>query len=221
MLLSVRGLSALLLIVLLAGCGSAPPPLPPKPALLDPAAACLSDLSLAHATFQPLAAFGEGNCSIANPVRLTGGATAWNRPGVLSCPMARTLVRFEAEVVQPAAHKHFGVRVKRMDHLGTYDCRTQRNETTAAAAQMGTSRGGRLSEHAKGLAIDLAGFELADGTVVSVKKDWYAGGKAGAFLREVARSSCRVFNVVLTPNHDRFHTDHIHLDIGPHTLCGM
>ena len=70
------------------------------------------------------------------------------------------------------------------------------------------------------MAIDLMAFELADGTMVSVKRDWREGGAKAAFLKDVARASCSTFNVVLTPNHDRFHQDHLHLDIGPHTLCG-
>ncbi|MDA8230884.1 MAG: extensin family protein [Magnetospirillum sp.] len=214
------------LLALLAACGS--PPQPPPPAspepptagLVDPDTACLRDLAAANATFQPLGSFGRGSCRIANPVRISGGPLAWNHPGILTCRMARTLIHFETDVVQPLALKHFHQAVVRIDHFGTYDCRVRRTETTVAANRLGTSKGGRLSEHAMGRAIDLAGFELADGTVVSVKKDWHAGGQRGAFLHEVARASCRVFNVVLTPNHDRLHQDHIHLDIGPNTLCG-
>ena len=66
----------------------------------------------------------------------------------------------------------------------------------------------------------MGGFELADGTVISVKKDWRGAGKRSEFLQEVARASCEHFNVVLTPNHNRLHNDHLHLDIGPHRLCG-
>lgn len=220
--MSIRTAFIVVMLALLGGCASPPPQMarPAAPVLVDPDTACLQDLSAAHATFQALGNFGEGHCSIANPVRLSGGAIAWNRPGVLSCPMARTLTRFEAEVVQPLAQKHFGQAVRRINHFGTYDCRTQRNDTAQAAAGQGTSKGGRLSEHAKGQAIDFAGVELANGRVISVKDHWRAGGAAGAFLHELARASCRNFNVVLTPNHDRLHQDHIHMDIGPHTLCG-
>lgn len=189
--------------------------------LVPPGQACLAELGRAHAAFQPLASFGEGRCSIANPVRLTGGSMAWNHPGVLTCEMARRLVEFEAEVVQPLARRYFGQGVKRLNHFGTYDCRTRRTETSVAAARLGTSRGGRLSEHAMGRAIDLAGFQLEDGTEISVKHDWRAGGARGGFLHALARASCDRFSVVLTPNHDRLHQDHIHLDIGPHTLCGI
>ena len=222
----LRSVAAALLLSLLAACGSAPSPsLPPPPplALVDPDTACLRDLEAVNAAFQPLASFGEGNCSIANPVRLSGSATImWSRPGILSCPMARTLTHFEADTVQPLAAKYFGQPVRKLLHLGTYDCRSKRNNTTdAEAAKMGISKGGRLSEHAQGRAIDFAGIELADGSVVTVKKDWHGNTAAGHFLRDLARESCRTFNVVLTPNHDRLHHDHIHLDIGPHTLCGI
>ena len=116
---------------------------PPPPALVSPDAACLQDLTAAHATFQALGTFGEGHCSIANPVRMSGGAVPWSRPGIVTCPMARTMTRFEAEVVQPLAQKYFGQKAVRINHFGTYDCRAQRNEASEAAAKLGTSKGGR------------------------------------------------------------------------------
>ncbi|TAN68271.1 MAG: extensin family protein [Magnetospirillum sp.] len=211
--------------VLLVGACSAPlrPVAVAPPPILDPDSACLKDLRDHRVIFEPQAPAPAGACSIANPVKVSGDARLnWNRPGVLSCAMARSIERFEAQVVEPAALKVFGQRVVRLVHMGTYDCRTRRTETTVAAAASGQgSRGGRLSEHAKGQAIDIGGFELADGTVISVKKDWRGAGKRSEFLQEVARASCEHFNVVLTPNHNRLHNDHLHLDIGPHRLCGI
>lgn len=171
--------------------------------------------------FQPLEPFGEPGqgCGIANPVKVSATGSDWNRPTVLSCSLARAVARYQAEVLQPLAQQRFGQNLKRIHHAGTYDCRIRRNNTTAAAAARG-SKGGRLSEHSKGMAIDLTAFELEDGTVISVKRDWRAGNAKAAFLKDVARTSCNTFNVVLTPNHDRFHQDHLHLDIGPYTLCG-
>ncbi len=219
--LSLRGLIVVFALALLGGCAAAPPPPPPPPpppVLLTPDAACLQALSDDHATFQALGSFGRGNCRIDNPVRLTAGDVPWNHPGILSCAMARTLVEFDTEVVQPLAHRYFGQGIRRLDHFGTYDCRSRRTESSAAG--LGTSKGGRLSEHARGRAIDLAGFELDDGTKVTVKRDWHRGGATGGFLHAVARAACRRFNVVLTPNYNRLHQDHIHMDIGPYTLCG-
>ncbi|MBI5162466.1 MAG: extensin family protein [Magnetospirillum sp.] len=222
--MSIRPVFIVFALAVLAGCGAGPgayPPLGPPLPLASPDAACLGDLSAARVAFEPAAESGTGACAIANPVRVSAAALPWNRPGLMACSLARTLSRFETQVVQPLALAHFGQPVIRLHHLGTYDCRTRRNATTAAAARSGnTSAGGRLSEHSRGLAIDVSGFELADGSLVTVARHWRAGGSQGAFLHALARESCRSFNVVLTPNHDRFHQDHLHLDIGPNTLCG-
>lgn len=224
--MSVRRLFAIAILVLLAGCARAPVPAPvtvapPPPRIVDPATACLQDLSRLSVAFEPLQSVaGDEGCGIDNPVRVTQAAVAWNRPGTVSCRLARTMVRYETEVVQPLAAEYFGQPVRRIHHAGTYDCRYRRNGRTQAAAGSGGRKGGRLSEHAKGLAIDIVGFELADGSVVSVKNDWRAGNARSMFLHRVARGSCDTFNVVLTPNHDRLHQDHFHLDIGPYTLCG-
>lgn len=193
-----------------------------QPPLVDPDAACLQDLQRLQATFQPMQSFAsDDGCGIANPVRVSAGTIGWNRPGTMSCALARTIIRFETEVVQPLALQHFGQPVKRIHHAGTYDCRMRRNDNSKVAARVGSSRGGRLSEHAKGHAMDVSAFELADGTVISLKKHWRGAGQSSAFLQDVGRSSCSVFNVVLTPNHDRSHHDHFHLDIGPYALCGI
>jgi len=223
--LSLRRL-AVILAVLLVGACSAPlrPVAVAPPPILDPDAACLKDLGDSHVLFERQPPTAEGVCKVVNPVKIRGDAQlSWNQPGMVSCAMARTIERFETQVVQPAAQKLFGQKVVRLIHMGTYNCRTMRTETSVAAAAdgQGGSKGGRLSEHARGQAIDVGAFELADGTVISVKKDWRGAGKRSEFLQEVARTSCEYFNVVLSPNHNRLHQDHLHLDIGPHRLCGV
>ena len=223
-----RLLFSLLMLITLAACARPPAqmaaqaPPPPPPQLLDPDSACLAELRQMQVEFQPLGQFGDDDqgCGVDNPVKVSATGETWNRPGVISCPMARTIGQFEAQVVQPAALIRFGQKVRRIIHAGTYDCRTRRTSTQVAAA-LGGSKGGRLSEHSKGRAIDLSGCQLADGTIVSVKKDWRGQGEKSAFLQEIARKACSVFNVTLTPNHDRLHADHLHLDIGPYTLCGF
>jgi hypothetical protein len=221
--LSKRLAFAVLTLALLGACSSPPPRPASPPPILDPDSACLKDLRDRRVAFEPQAAFGSpGSCSIANPVKVTADSgTNWNRPGVMSCSMARVVDRFETQVVQAAAQRILGQRVAKLHHMGTYDCRTRRTETTVASSGEGGSRGGRLSEHGKGQAIDIGGFELADGTMISVKKDWRGAGKKSEFLQAVARASCEHFNVVLTPNHNKLHADHLHLDIGPHKLCSM
>jgi hypothetical protein len=231
---SLRPLIAVLCLAWLAACAAPPPPprVAAPPPMLDPDSACLRELRDRHVVFEQQAAMQPGACSVPNPVKVANdGHLGLSAPALMSCSMARTLERFEAQVVAPVATRYLGQKVVRLIHMGTYACRTRRTESASATNPPGTNppgtnppgtaAGGRPSEHAKGQAIDVGGFELADGTVISVKKDWFTQGKRADFLHEVARASCEHFNVVLTPNHNRLHHDHLHLDIGPHKLCGV
>ncbi|MBX9635561.1 MAG: extensin family protein, partial [Magnetospirillum sp.] len=196
----VRRIVMLALLAGLSACARAPlPALPPvvqAPQILDPDAACLQDLATLGVDFKAVDSFGDPaqGCGIANAVKVSAAGVMWNRPGVLTCAMARNLARYQTEVVQPLAQSRFGQPVKRIHHAGTYDCRVRRNNSTKVAASLGGSRGGRLSEHSKGQAIDLTAFELADGTMVSVKNDWRGPAAKAGFLHEVARASCNNFN---------------------------
>ena len=89
----------------------------------------------------------------------------------------------------------------------------------------------KRSQHAYGLAVDLTGLKRADGSELSVERDFQGaigepvcgdGARARAELSseaatlrdlicDVARSG--LFHHILTPNHDRAHRDHFHLDI--------
>jgi hypothetical protein len=86
-----------------------------------------------------------------------------------------------------------------LDVAASYACRTRNNR-----------RGARLSEHAKGNAIDISGFTMRDGTRVSLLSDW-GTRKHGSSLRKMWRSACGPFGVVLGPEADRFHRDHFPL----------
>jgi len=195
-----------------------PPPVAPPPVALDANALCLQDLTRMGVAFQSVQPFTQPNnsgCGIDNPVKVTATLIPWNRPAVLSCDLARTMVKFEQDVVLPLAQRQFGQGISQFQHAGTYDCRVQRNNSTN-----GGTKAGRLSEHAKGLAIDISGYKLADGTMLSVKGDWRGQGKKSLFLREMARSACSTFHVVLSPNYDKYHQDHVHVDLGQYSLCG-
>ena len=118
----------------------------------------------------------------------------------MSCDLALKLEKFTREVVAPQAQAHFHQGVAEIIHFGAYSCRGR--------------PGGEWSEHAKGDAIDIAGFKLADGTVISVKQDWNPPGPKRDFLRAVARGACGLFSMVLTPKTNSEHANHFHLDIG-------
>lgn len=120
---------------------------------------------------------------------------------VTACPVAAALLLWERDVVQPAAERHFGERVARVDHFGSYACRRLYGRSEGA-----------FSEHATANAVDIAGFSLSSGRRISVLGDWSDGGDDGAFLREVRSGACDLFATVLSPDYNAAHADHLHFD---------
>ncbi|HJS33283.1 MAG TPA: extensin family protein [Alphaproteobacteria bacterium] len=198
-------LGAVLLAAALAACAGGAPS--PAQVARPSGQACYAALGERGAHFARASPPANGPCRVRDGVSLVRGVAVLDRPAVMDCRLALALNDFEREIMQPAAARHFGRKVARIHYLGAYSCRP-----VAGQAR-------RLSEHAFGLAIDIAGFELDDGAAIVVKDHWRAGGPRAAFLREIARGACRHFSVVLTPNSDRDHWNHIHLDIGRNVLC--
>jgi hypothetical protein len=198
-------LLGLLAPALLAGCAAAPPPAP----LRGIAGECLARLDRAGISYAPaVLPASDGACAVEAPVRVSAAGVPWNEPAVVSCGFALTLDAFLREEAMPLAKAEFGQPITRLRHFGTYACRRESGNAT------------RWSEHAAGRAIDIAGFELADGTTISVERDWHATSGKSRFLHALARRACRRFSVVLTPDSDRDHRNHIHLDTGPWKHCG-
>jgi hypothetical protein len=115
---------------------------------------------------------------------------------------------FELHALKPAARRHLGQEVVRVDHLGTYACRNLYNRES-----------GRRSEHATANAIDIGGFGLADGSRVVVEADWSGDPRKRAFLRAARDGACGIFDVVLSPDYNEAHRDHFHLDMGANRAC--
>ncbi len=76
-----------------------------------------------------------------------------------------------------------------------------------------------MSEHAYANAWDVTGFELADGRVVSVQAHWNDAGSLRTFLRAVRDDACNIFRVVLGPDYNDAHHDHLHVDMGGGSRC--
>jgi hypothetical protein len=150
-------------------------------------------------------------CGFTNVVTITRSQARWSAPVSLTCAMAAALYVWEREVVAPAAIRHFGSQVVRIDQFGTYACRRVNNASGPSA---------RPSQHATANAIDVAGFHLADGTRITLAGDWSGDNPAKrAFLREVRDGSCRLFAAVLSPDYNAAHADHFHFDMGPYSIC--
>jgi hypothetical protein len=132
-----------------------------------------------------------------------------NQEGTFTCPMYAAVNRWLEQVVQPAAMARFGQPVVELRTMGTYSCRRMNNGT-------GTSR---YSEHAFANAIDIGGFRLADGSLVTILKGWKGGLEEQYFLREVHAGACSHFATVLGPG-VALHHDHFHMDMARHGRRG-
>jgi hypothetical protein len=164
----------------------------------------LRDAGLAEIPFEQPAPANQ-RCRFTDGVRILpegDRSISWAPDGlVTSCPVAAALAVWERDVAQPAARRHFGKPIVRIEHAGSYSCRR-----LYGRAQ------GRFSEHATADAIDVLGFRLADGRRISVLRDWRGEPAKAAFLREVRDGGCDLFATVLSPDYNAAHADHFHMD---------
>lgn len=206
-----RFLSALSLVAVAACSGSAPPVSgrPPESRPPEDAAACFARLDrIQGLKYRKLDPHVEGQCGYENAVLLLDIGVPVAGLKAVSCPVAESLYRWVHEGVRPAARDHFGADVVRIQSYGTYACRTRNSQP-----------GARLSEHARANAVDVASFTLANGRTVAVKSGWRGPGDEQGFLRAAHRAGCARFNIVIGPDGDAFHQDHLHLDMGRGPYC--
>lgn len=185
-------------ILALGACARAPS--------APPVAGCVEALRGAGLAVEPWQPPGTGACRVEAPIRLARTGLALDRPLETSCPLALAWLRYEEEL-RAIARRETGRELAAVEHLGSWACRPM------------TGNAGRASLHARALALDVAGFRLADGSRITVLEHWRGRGPEGRFLRAAARAACRHFAMVLTPESDRWHRDHLHFDLGPFARC--
>jgi hypothetical protein len=170
----------------------------------EPARQCLSTLKANDVHFSPLPnqSFG-GGCQTIDTVKLMRFATEASNLGAMTCPLAASFTAWAKHAVKPAARLYLGSDVVRIETFGTYNCRN-----------VNSARSGKLSEHAFGNAVDVAGFVLKDGRRISVLKGWSGTKDERAFLRRLHESACKRFGTVLGPNYNAAHANHFHFDMG-------
>lgn len=182
---------------------------PPPPPLVkeDPQElqACLADLKAIGAKFETTDPINDGNgCGIENPIDVAevlpgvdlGGAT-------MRCKTALTMAHWLKHTVQPAMNIAMpGRKVVGLVPGSTYQCRLRNSAST-----------GKISEHARGNAYDVAAFKLDNGDKIVMKPRDEDSTLEGAFQRTATAGACLHFTTVLSPGSDEAHEDHLHLDI--------
>lgn len=186
----------------------APPPPPPPPLVKeDPEElkACLADLTSLGAKFEPNDPIDDGNgCGIESPIDVTevlpgvslGGAT-------MRCKTAVSMAHWLKDTVQPALNIAMpGRRITGLMPGSTYACRLRNSAST-----------GKISEHARGNAFDVAAFKLDNGEKLEMKPRTEDSTMEGAFQRTATAGACLHFTTVLSPGSDAAHQNHLHLDV--------
>ena len=143
---------------------------------------------------------GPGACGIdqAVLVRSVDGVRL-STAGTMDCATAGALQDWVQHVAAPTLADTGGGLVG-LQIMGTYACR---NRNGSAA--------GRLSEHGHGKAIDIGGFNMADGSTITVLNGW--GTRSyGALLRRLHDGACGIFGTILGPEANAYHHNHFHFD---------
>ena len=143
---------------------------------------------------------GAGACGIDQAVRVRAVAGVTLTPqATMDCRTAAALKRWVEGGAIPAVGGEGG-GLSGLRVVSHYACRNRNNAAD-----------GRLSEHAKGRAIDIAGLRLRSGREITVLTDW-GSARDGGRLRQMWRAACGPFGTVLGPEANRFHRDHFHFD---------
>jgi len=172
-------------------------------------ALCRSVLTQVRMRYTPVPDRETGpGCGFTNAVRVEATSASIGEPFALSCRSAVALAMWEHHVLQPAADAHFGQRVARLQHFGSYACRNVYGRADA-----------RRSQHATADALDIAGFVLGSGRRISVQTHWPDKDDDAQFLRDIHRGACRYFDTVLGPDYNDAHRDHLHFDRGSFRAC--
>jgi hypothetical protein len=170
---------------------------------------CFAALDGGHVGYEPAPDRPlEDGCGYHHAAILTRSRVSYGGNVLLRCPALVSLMLWERHVVEPAAQRDLGRRITAIRQLGSYSCRNINHAPV-----------GRRSQHALANAIDIAAFRTDEGAIVSIAADWRDPGPRGKFLHDVRDGACRFFGVVLSPDYNALHHDHLHFDTSLWSAC--
>ncbi|MBX9642561.1 MAG: extensin family protein [Novosphingobium sp.] len=209
--------------LLASGCSLVPEEQAPRkaavarsaaPVVVHPEAqACMADLGSRSAGFTPLpdTYYGAG-CSALSAVKLASLRSDTKRLklsnlGPMTCTLADTFAGWARFGVDRAAQQILGSPLVKIETMGTYNCRN-----IAGSA--------RRSGHARAQAIDVSGFVLADGRRITMEGNWEdKSPEVRRFFAAIHASACKRFGMVLGPDYNPAHRNHLHLEVGGRKAC--
>ncbi|MBP1853342.1 extensin family protein [Rhizobium halophytocola] len=187
----------------------APPPPPPpiEDENLAAYGACIVELKKLGAEFAEEPRIDGGNgCGIDKPIKLSRvlPGISVSPAATVRCETALELARMTRDFVIPAAKVGLSGKPKltSINQASSYVCR---NRDSLADAKM--------SEHAKGNAIDIASLSFGKTTVPMRIIEPKESTIEASFQRAIDKIACLFFSTVLAPGADVYHKDHMHLDV--------
>ncbi len=171
----------------------------------------------------PLDPIGEsGGCGAPAPISVSRVAGVALVPaGTFTCDMAAALHGWVTGSLKPAARERLRAEVTAINTASSYVCRRRNNSSM-----------GKMSEHSRANALDMAGFTFAEkGNGIAVGGGKWGEGiqaslgvsKDGSFLESIRKGACAHFTTVLGPGSDPYHGDHFHVDVlrrkGDYRIC--
>jgi hypothetical protein len=159
------------------------------------------------ARFEELPRIDEENgCGIDRPIRVTRllAGVEIEPEATLRCETALELARLTRDVILPAARIALPEKgdLTAINQASAYVCRNRNSAET-----------GKISEHARGSAVDIASLQFGTETVPMVIARPEESTFAAAFQRSLNAAACLYFSTVLSPGSDEAHKDHLHLDV--------
>jgi hypothetical protein len=178
---------------------AAPVPTRPRPGAAGETGRICGDRRLEGRALAPISGALRG-CGVDRPVLVSAvDGVALSEPAIMDCRTAKALKDWVRSGLRPAVGR-LGGGPAEIAVAAHYTCRTRNGQP-----------GAKLSEHGKGRAIDISGIRLANGTSLSVLRDW-DDPLRGRILRRAHGAACGPFGTVLGPAADRHHRDHFHFD---------
>jgi len=147
-------------------------------------AQCVSDLTSSHFAFQQAGDVTEQGCKLAGAIRLeavttaAGSVSISGEPAML-CSFAREFSGWVREVAAPLTLGYLGERLARIETAEGFACKARYDKPGAIP-----------SEHAKGNALDIAAFALADGRRILVKEQDGEIPQAHALVHALRMTAC-------------------------------
>ncbi|MCR6500289.1 extensin family protein [Shinella sp. CPCC 101442] len=169
-------------------------------------AACRSDLKTLGVTFEEAPVVNDGKaCGIDRPVLLKAlpGGVKVEPEATVRCDTARQLARWLDGSVKPSLDAAMpGETIAALSQASAYVCKNRNG-----------AEEGKISEHAFGNALDIAGFTLKSGKTITIRPADKEPTLEGAFQRAITEAACLYFTTVLDPGSDAAHQNHLHLDV--------